>query len=65
MADSILVDMGPGYAWRVHLNDDGDTEWVTIQDDEETMQSDSEPLSSSGRKLEADLTQPFIPESQM
>jgi len=65
VADSIVGDMGPGNAWRVRLNDDGDTEWVTIQDGEETIEPDSEPLSSGGRKLKADLAQPFTPEAQM
>jgi putative cardiolipin synthase len=65
VADSILEDMGPGNAWLVRLNNDGDTEWVTVQNGEETIEPDSEPLSSKGRKLEADLAEPFTPESQM
>jgi putative cardiolipin synthase len=65
VADSILNDMGPGNAWLVRLNDAGDTEWVTVRNGEETIEPKSEPLSSSTRKLEADLAQPFTPESEM
>ena len=65
VADSILNDMGPGNAWLVRLNDDGDTEWVTAQDGEETIETDSEPLASGSRKREANLIGPFTPESQL
>jgi len=65
VADSILNDVGPGNAWLVRLNDKGKTEWVTVKDGNETIEPDSEPLSSGGRKLEADLAQPFTPSSQM
>ena len=65
VADSILGDMGPGNAWLVRLNDKGDTEWVTVQNGEEIIEPESEPLAGSSRKLEANLAEPFTPESQM
>jgi putative cardiolipin synthase len=65
VADSILNDMAPGNAWQVRLNDKGKTEWVTVKNGVETVEPDNEPLSSSSRKLEADLAQPFTPASQM
>ncbi len=64
VADSILNDTAPGNAWLVRLNE-GKTEWVTVENGKETIEPKSEPLSSSGRKLEADLAQPFTPGSQM
>ncbi len=65
VADSMLNDMSAGNAWRVRLNDKGDTEWVTVKDGVEIIESDSEPLTSKIRKMEADLAQPFTPESEM
>ena len=65
VADSMLNDMSAGNAWRVRLNDNGDTEWVTVIDGVEIIESDSEPLTSKSRKTEADLAQPFTPESEM
>jgi putative cardiolipin synthase len=65
VADSILNDMGPGNAWLVRLSDAGGTEWVTVRNGEETIEPKSEPLSSSSRKLEADLVQPLTPDSEM
>ena len=65
VADSILNDMGPGNAWLVRLNDAGDTEWVTVRNGEETIEPNSEPLTSNSRKLEADLVQPLTPASEM
>jgi putative cardiolipin synthase len=65
VADSILNDMGPGNAWQVRLNNKGKTEWVTVEDGEEIIEEDNEPLSSRGRKIEADLAQPLTPDSQM
>jgi putative cardiolipin synthase len=65
IANSILNDMAPGNSWLVRLNDKGKTEWVTVQDGKETVEEHSEPLTSKTRKIEADLAQPFTPESQM
>ena len=65
VAESILNDMSPGNAWQVRLNDEGNTEWVTVENGIETVEPDNEPLSSKGRKLEADLAEPFTPSSQM
>ena len=65
VANSILNDMAPGNSWLVRLNNKGKTEWVTVQDGEETVEEDSEPLTSVMRKIEADIAQPFTPESQM
>jgi putative cardiolipin synthase len=65
VANSILNDMAPGNAWLVRLNDRGKTEWVTIDNGKEIIEQDDEPLSSSGRKIEADLVQPLTPQSEM
>jgi putative cardiolipin synthase len=65
VANSILNDMQAGNAWKLRLNEKGQTEWVTIEDGKETIEENSEPLSSSSRKIEADLVQPFTPDSQM
>jgi len=65
VAESIAIDMSPGNAWQVRLNDEGDTEWVTIENGIETVEPDNEPLSSNSRKLEADLVAPITPSSQM
>ena len=65
VASSILNDMGPGNAWLVRINKDGKTEWVTIANGKETIEPHTEPLSSTGRKIKADLAEPFTPESQM
>jgi putative cardiolipin synthase len=65
VADSILDDMAPGNAWQVRLNDKGNSEWVTREAGKEAIEPGSEPLSSSSRKLEADLAEPLTPSSQM
>ncbi len=65
VADSILNDMSAGNAWRVRLNDKGDTEWITVKNGVEIIESDSEPLTSKSRKIEADLAQLITPDSQM
>jgi putative cardiolipin synthase len=65
VAHSILNDISPGNAWQVRLNNEGKTEWVTVEDGEEIIEEDNEPLSSRGRKIEADLAQPLTPNSQM
>ncbi len=65
VADSILNDMRAGNAWKLRLDEKGHTEWITIEDGKETIEENSEPLSSRGRKIEADLAQPFTPDSQM
>ena len=65
VANSILNDMAPGNSWLVRLNDKGKTEWVTVQDGIENIEEHAEPLTSKTRKLEADIAQPFTPESQM
>jgi hypothetical protein len=38
---------------------------VTILDGEEVSEPESEPMSSTGRKVKADLAQPFTPKDQM
>jgi putative cardiolipin synthase len=65
VANSILNDMAAGNSWLVRLNSEGKTEWVTVRDGKEIVEKDSEPLTSEKRKIEADLAQPFTPESQM
>jgi putative cardiolipin synthase len=65
VADSILNDMGPGNSWLVRINKDGNTEWVTIENGKEKIEPNSEPLSSNGRKIEANLVEPFTPGSEM
>ena len=65
VANSILGDMSPGNSWQVRQNDKGQIEWVTIVNGIETIEADNEPLSSNARKMEADLVEPFTPESEM
>ncbi len=65
VADSILNDMAPGSSWLVRLNEQGETEWITIRDGMETIEPESEPLSSVARKLEADAAQPLTPADEM
>jgi putative cardiolipin synthase len=65
VAESMLVDTGPGNAWRVRKGVNGNVEWVTVTGDKEVIESGREPGSSAGRKIEADLAQPLTPESQM
>lgn len=66
VADSILGDAGPGNSWQVRLDERGKTQWVTIEaDGTEIIEPKDEPLSSSGRKIKADLAQPLTPKSQM
>jgi putative cardiolipin synthase len=66
VADSILGDSSPGNSWLLRLDDRGNTEWVTIEaDGTEYVEPNDEPLSSSGRMIEADLAQPFTPKAQM
>ncbi len=65
VADSILGDMAAGNAWQVRLDEQGRTQWVTVQDGMETLEPDSEPLSSAARRLEADAAQPLTPASEM
>ena len=65
VANSILGDMNPGNSWQVRQNQQGKTEWVTIESGVETIEPNNEPLSSSARKIEADLEQPFTPVSEM
>ena len=65
VATSILADMGSGSSWRIRRNDQGQTEWVTIEQGRETIEPDNEPLSSAARKFEADAAQPLTPESEL
>jgi putative cardiolipin synthase len=65
VANSILGDMSPGNSWQVRQNGMGQTEWVTFENGVETIEPDREPLSSNARKMEADLVEPFTPESEM
>jgi putative cardiolipin synthase len=65
VARNILEDMGPGNAWRVRINKHGHTEWVTIEGNREAIESDAEPMTSSGQRIEADLAQPLTPASEM
>jgi len=66
VADSILEDMGPGSSFQLRLDDRGRTEWFTVEEDGSvTVEANDEPLSSSGRMIEADLAQPLTPKSQM
>ncbi len=65
VANSILNDMAPGNSWLVRLNAKGKTEWVTVRDGIENIEEHAEPLASKTRKIEADIAQPFTPESQM
>ena len=65
VAKSILLDASPGNAWQVRLNSQGQTEWVTIIDGKEIIEPKSEPLTSGKGRAEADLMEPFTPESQM
>jgi len=65
VAESTLNDMSPGNAWQVRLNEEGDPEWVTVDNGVETVEPNNEPLSSKSRKLKADLAQLLTPSSQM
>ena len=65
VADSLLNDMAPGNSWLVRLNEKGETEWVTVLDGKEVSEPESEPMSSTGRKVKADLAQPLTPKDQM
>jgi putative cardiolipin synthase len=65
VAESILVDTGPGNAWLVRKGVSGNIEWVTVTNGKEIIEQTTEPGSSAGRKIEADLAQPLTPDSQM
>lgn len=65
VADSILLDASAGNSWQVRLNDQGETEWVTIIEGKESIEAEPEPLTPEKRRVEADLMQPFTPASEM
>jgi putative cardiolipin synthase len=65
VAESIENDMAAGNSWQVILKDDGSVEWITVENGVVTSELEKEPMTSSGRRIEADLLTVVPDESQL
>jgi putative cardiolipin synthase len=55
VTESIENDMAAGNSWQVILKDDGSVEWITVVKGVVTSELEKEPMTSTGRRIEADL----------
>jgi len=62
VAESIENDIAPGNSWRVVLNNDGRTQWVTLQDGVASEQFEFDPMTTAARRAKAEAMA-FIPDS--
>jgi len=65
VADSIENDMAAGNSWQVILNDDGFVEWITVENGVVTSELEIEPMTSAGRRAEANLLTVIPDDSQL
>lgn len=65
VAESIENDMAAGNSWQVILKDGGSVEWITVENGVVTSELEKEPMTSSGRRIEADLLMVVPDESQL
>jgi putative cardiolipin synthase len=54
VADSIENDISAGNSWQVVLKDDGEIEWITVENGVITAEKDKEPMTSAVRRAEAE-----------
>jgi putative cardiolipin synthase len=54
VADSIENDIAAGNSWQVVLKDDGEIEWITVENGVITAEKDKEPMTSAVRRAEAE-----------
>jgi len=55
VAESIDNDMAAGNSWQVIMKDDESVEWITVEDGIVTSELEKEPMTSKGRRADADL----------
>ena len=55
VAESIENDIAAGNSWQVIMKDDGTVEWITVEDGVITAELEKEPMTSAGRRAEANL----------
>ncbi|HBE93087.1 MAG TPA: hypothetical protein DDW55_11390 [Gammaproteobacteria bacterium] len=65
VAESIENDIAAGNSWQVILKDDGSVEWITVENGEVTSELEKEPMTSKGRRAEADLLTIVPDDSQL
>jgi len=54
VAESIENDMAAGNSRQVILKDDGFVEWITVENGVVTSELEIEPMTSKGRRIEAE-----------
>ena len=65
IATSIENDIAAGNSWQVIISDSGQIDWVTKQNGVVTRETETEPMTSSARRAEADLLIVVPDESQL
>jgi hypothetical protein len=65
VAESIENDMAAGNSWQVIMKDDGVVEWITVENGVVTSELEKEPMTSKGRRVEADLLAIVPDDSQL
>jgi len=65
VAESIENDMAAGNSWQVIMKDDGVVEWITVENGVVTSELEKEPMTSKGRRAEADILAIVPDDSQL
>ena len=65
VAESIENDMAAGNSWQVILKDDGSIEWITVENGVVISELEKEPMTSAGRRAEANLLTIVPDDSQL
>ena len=65
VAESIENDIAAGNSWQVILKNDGSIEWITVVQGVVTSELEKEPMTSAGRRIEADLLTVVPDDSQL
>jgi putative cardiolipin synthase len=65
VAESIENDIAAGNSWQVILNDDGKVKWVTVDDGVVTEEFDTDPMTTTVRRAEADALALIPDDSEM
>jgi putative cardiolipin synthase len=63
--ESIENDIAAGNSWQVILKEDGSVEWITVEDGIITSELEKEPMTSAGRRAEANLLSIVPDDSQL
>ena len=65
VAESIENDIAAGNSWQVIMKDDGSVKWITVEDGIVVSELEKEPMTSAGRRAEADLLTIVPDDSQL